>query len=108
MIGLTEEVLTDIEKRGKKKESEGGTKGPPDTSFYQQITVLKEFNLKPSEWGALPRIDKKALYYYMIMHGYKMEIENEDMEKRAKLEEDKRDFQNSLPKQDMPHVRGGR
>jgi len=44
----------------------------------------------------------------MIMHGYKMEMENEDMEKRAKLEEDKRDFQSSLPKQDMPYVRGRR
>jgi len=44
----------------------------------------------------------------MIMHGYKMELENEDLEKRAKLEEDKQEFQSKLPKQDMPLVRGRR
>ena len=37
-----------------------------------------------------------------------MELENEDMEKRAKLEGDKQEFANKLPKQDMPYQRGKR
>jgi len=109
LIGLTEEVLSDIEDLEKRKRRREGKKAdlPIPTPLYQQVTVLKEFNFKPAEWKRLTRTDKKALYYYMIMHNYFVEKEMEGPD--VKIEPDASDsFMSKMPQQAIPRQRGRR
>jgi len=44
----------------------------------------------------------------MIMYGYQMDLDNEEIEKKGRLAEDKQNFARSLPQQSMPIIRGKR
>lgn len=104
MIGLTDEVLSELEKKSKKDDK----KTPISTPLYQEILILNEFKLKPSEWKVLSRIDKKALYYFMIMKNYYTDKQYEEIKKKSDQQKDSNDLMAKMPQQNMPYVRGRR
>lgn len=69
--------------------------------MFQELTVLQELNLTPGEWADLPRIDKKILYYYCIMQGYRREKEMDHTRKLREVEEQQQQFLRNLPEQTM-------
>jgi len=104
LIGLTDEVLSELKKQNRNDDK----KGPPSTLLYQEILVLNEFKLKPSEWQALHRIDKKALYYFMIMKNYYTDKQYDEIKKKSDQQKNSSDLMAKMPQQNMPYQRGRR
>ena len=102
MIGLTDEVLSELENQSRNNDK----KGSPSTLLYQEILILNEFKLKPSEWKVLPRIDKKALYYFMIMKSYYTDKEYKKIKEKSDQQTNSDNFMSKLPQQNMPYQRG--
>ena len=100
MIGLTDEILSAIEGRQKKKENEQRA-----TELYQAVSTMKDFHLSPTEWRQLPRLDRKILIYSRIMEQHYLDTVHEEQKRKMDAERRQRDFVSNLPKQVLPRRR---
>ena len=94
MIGLTDEILSKIEKRQEKKDS-----GATSTALYQAASTLKDYHLSPSQWRRLSRFDKKVLTYARIMEQHYQDTFLEEAERKRDVEKRQREMMNNMPKQ---------
>jgi len=71
------------------------------TRLYNEVATMKEFNITPAEWAALPRTRKKVLKYHRVMQHhyeatYQEEIAAERKKKQAEAERERR-IKNKMP-----------
>ena len=99
LIGLTDEVLSEIEARQKKKKDR-----TPATPLYQSISTMKEFNMTSFQWHNLSRLDKKLLHYHRVMESHYLDQMHEEGKREREREEERRKFMYKLPTQ----IRRGR
>lgn len=100
MIGLTDEVLSTIEERQKKKE-----RGQTSTALYQAASTMKEYRLSPSQWRRLSNLDKKILIYARVMEQHYLDCVYEDQERKRDQEKRQKEMMANMPKQVLPKRR---
>lgn len=92
---MTDDILSEIEARQRKR----ADKSDPPTRLYQSISIMKEFQMSPSEWNSLSRTDKKILHYHRIMECHYLDKLEEKRTQEMKREEEKQKFLSKLPRQ---------
>ena len=96
-MGLTDEVLSKIEQRQAKKES-----NQTSTELYQAASTMKEYHMTPFEWRRLSRLDRKILIYTRVMEQHFMDTMHEDHERKRELERERQKLMDNMPKQMIP------
>ena len=97
MTGLTDDILSIIEKRQKKKEN-----NVESTVLYQAVSTMKDYHLSPEQWGRLCNFDRKVLIYTRIMEQHYTDTFMEEAERKRDAEKRQRDMFSQMPKQVLP------
>ena len=97
MIGLTDEVLSKIKKRQKRKDHD-----ITSTSLYQAASTMKDYHLSPREWRRLSSFDQKVLIYTRMMEQHYQDVLMEEAEPKREREQRQKDMMSNMPKQIMP------
>ena len=105
-IGLTDEILEEIQNTQKKEDP------PKTTELYQDLMTVKELGMSIKDFHHLSRIDKKILYYFRVMESYLFESQMKKMKKKAdqdrQKQENERKTMSQMPKLSMARFKARR
>jgi len=97
-VGLTKVIQRKMVSRAKKSKNTG------NTETYNQVNIMREYNITPEEWEDLHSIDRRVLNYSLLLK-YHFEAEAmEEQKRKQKLEQNKQRVMGKLP----TFGRGGR